>query len=124
MANWRLPTVHIRRFSLRTDGFVSARAGYAGGEFITRPLIFTGNTLKLNFSTSAVGSVRVEIQDTEGHPQPGFTLDACPEIFGDEIDGTVEWEGDGDMRSLAGQPVRLRFVLKDADLFAFRFQES
>ena len=124
MANWRLPTVHIRRFSLRTDGFVSVRAGYAGGEFVTRPLIFAEDTLKLNFSTSAVGSLRVEIQDTEGYPQPGFTLDACPEIFGDEIDGTVEWEGGGDTRSLAGQPVRLRFVLKDADLFAFRFQES
>ena len=122
MANWRLPTVHIRRFSLRTDGFVSVRAGYVGGEFITRPLIFRGDSLRLNFSTSAVGFVRVEIQDAEGHSQPGFTLDACSEIFGDEIDGTVKWEGGGDMRSLVGQPVRLRFALKDADLFAFRFQ--
>ena len=123
MANWRRPSVHIRRFSLRTDGFVSVRAGYAGGEFITRPLIFEGNNLRLNFSTSAVGSVQVEIQDIEGHPQPSFTLDACPEIFGDEIDGTVKWEGGGDLRSLAGKPVRLRFTLKDANLFAFRFQE-
>ena len=124
MENWRLPTVHIRRFSLRTDGFVSVRAGYAGGEFVTRPLIFTGDSLRLNFSTSAVGFVRVEIQDTEGHPQPGFALDECPEIFGDAIDGTVRWESRRDMRLLAGQPVRLRFTLKDADLFAFRFQMS
>ncbi len=124
MENWRLPSVGIRRFSLRTDGFVSVRAGYAGGEFVTRPLMFGGNTLKLNFSTSAVGSVRVEIQDIAGEPQSGFTLDACPELFGDEIDGAVKWAGDGDLRSLVGQPVRLRFVLKDADLFAFRFEGS
>ena len=124
MENWRLPTVHIRRFSLRTDGFVSVRAGYTGGEFVTRPLIFTGDSLRLNFSTSAVGFVRVEIQDAEGHPQPGFALDECPAIFGDAIDGTVRWESRGDMRLLAGQPVRLRFTLKDADLFAFRFQLS
>ena len=71
-----------------------------------------------------MGFVRVEIQDTEGHPQPGFTLDECPEIFGDAIDGTVCWESKGNMRLLAGQPVRLRFTLKDADLFAFRFQMS
>ena len=71
-----------------------------------------------------MGFVRVEIQDMEGHPQPGFTLDECPEIFGDAIDGTVRWESRGDMRLLAGQPVRLRFTLKDADLFAFRFQLS
>ena len=123
MANWRLPSVHIRRFSLRTDGFVSVRAGYTGSEFTTRPLIFEGDSLRLNFSTSAVGFVRVEIQDTEGHPQPGFTLTECPEIFGDEIDSTVKWAGGEDLRALAGKSVRLRFVLKDADLFAFRFEE-
>ena len=122
MANWRLPSVHIRRFSLRTDGFVSVHAGYIGGEFITRPLTFEGDNLELNFSTSAAGFVRVEIQNTEGQPQPGFTLDESPEIFGDTIDGTVQWHTEGQIRAFAGKPVRLRFVLKDADLFAFRFQ--
>ena len=71
-----------------------------------------------------MGSVRVEIQDTEGHPQPDFTLDDCSEIFGDKIDGTVEWVGSEDLYSLAGKPVRLRFALKDADLFAFRFEAN
>jgi len=122
MENWRLPSVCIRRFALRTDGFVSVCAGYAGGEFTTRPFVFEGDELELNYATSAVGSVRVEIQDAEGHPQPGFGLDACPELFGDEVAGTVRWEGDADLRALAGTPVRLRFVLKDADLFAFRFR--
>lgn len=122
MENWRLPSVCIRRFTLRADGFVSAYAGYAGGEFITRPFVFEGDELELNYATSAVGFVRVEILDAEGHPQPGFGLDACSELFGDEVEGTVAWEGDADMRALAGTPVRLRFALKDADLFAFRFR--
>ena len=78
----------------------------------------------MNFSTSAVGFVRVEIQDIEGHPQPGFTLDVCPEIFGDEIDGRVKWEGGGDMRSLVGQPVRLRFVLRMRICLRFGFSYS
>lgn len=121
MENWRLPTVHIRRFSLRTDGFVSVNAGYAGGEFTTHPFIFTGRELELNYSTSAVGSVRIEIQDAAGQPQPGFTLDDCPEIFGDEIEGAARWSNASDVSALAGKPVRLRFALKDADLFAFRF---
>ncbi len=120
MENWRLPTVHIRRFSLRTDGFVSVNAGYSGGEFITRPLVFSGNALELNYSTSAVGFVRVEIQDAEGHPQPGFGLNDCPEIFGDEINGVVRWERGTDVSALANKPIRLRFALKDVDLFAFR----
>jgi len=122
MENWRLPTVHIRRFTLRTDGFVSVNAGYSGGEFTTKTFIFTGKALELNYSTSAVGFVQVEIQDAEGHPQPGFELTECPEIFGDKIDDVVRWRSGADVSALTGKPVRLRFALKDADLFAFRFR--
>ncbi len=116
------PTAHIRRYSLRTDGFVSMHAGYSGGEFTTRPFIFDGGELELNYSTSAVGSVKVEVQDQGGSALPGLTLDDCPEMFADEIEGPVAWEGGGDVLELAGQPVRLRFALMDADLYAFRFR--
>ena len=124
MENWRLPTVHIRRFTLRTDGFVSVNAGYAGGTFTTRSFVFDGDELELNYSTSAVGFIRVEIQDAEGHPQPGFGLTEYHELFGDEVEGVVRWEQGTDVRALAGKLVRLRFTLKDADLFAFRFRSG
>ena len=120
--NTKLPTQRVTRYVLRTDGFVSVNAGYGGGEFTTKPLMFTGSELELNYSTSAIGSVRVEMQDAEGRPRPGYTLDDCPEIFGDEIEGVVEWRSGGDVSALAGKPVRLRFVMKDADLYAFRFR--
>ncbi len=122
MENSKLESVNIRRYSLRTDGFVSVDAGYGGGEFTTRPLVFEGNELELNYSTSAVGSVQVEVQDVDGTPVPGRTLDDCPERFGDEIDGVVGWNDGTDLGSLAGQPVRLRFRLMDADLYAFKFR--
>ena len=118
----KLPSAHLRRYTLRTDGFVSVNAGYSGGELITHPVVFTGTKLELNYSTSAVGYVRVEIQDLEGRPRPGFTMTDCPEIYGDEVEGVIHWERGGDVSSLAGQPVRLRFALRDADLFAFRFR--
>ena len=53
---------------------------------------------------------------------PGYTLDDCPEIIGDEIERRVAWKQGADVSRLAGQPVRLRFVMKDADLFALQFQ--
>ena len=121
MENAHLPTQRIRRYTLRTDGFVSVNGGFKGGEFTTRPLIFSGSSLELNYATSAVGSLKVEIQDTDGHAIPGFNLDDFPEKFGDEIDGKVSWNGGGDVSSLAGKPVRLRFLLKDADVYAFKF---
>jgi hypothetical protein len=43
-------------------------------------------------------------------------------MFGDEIEGVFSWNGEGDLGRLAGTPVRLRYVLKDADLYAFRFR--
>lgn len=112
----------IRRGTLRTDGFVSVSAGYEGGECLTRALSFKGSRLVLNVSTSAVGGVRVEIQDVTGRPMSGFGLDDCVEIWGDEIERIVNWKGGPDVSRLAGKPVRLRFVMKDADLYSIRFR--
>ncbi len=118
--HWRLPTIRIVRYAFRVDGFVSVNAGYGGGEFVTQPLLFAGSQLELNCSTSAVGSVRVEVQTADGLPFPGLALDDCREIYGDAVDAKVAWTGGGP-GALSGRPVRLRFQLKDADLFAFKF---
>ena len=116
------PTARMRRRTLRTDGFVSINAKYQGGELLTKPLSFEGQELVINYSTSAVGSVQVEIQHAAGGPIKGFAVAQCPEIFGDEIEYVVAWEGGSDLGKLAGTPVRLRFVLKDTDLYSIRFR--
>lgn len=116
-------TSHVRRYVFRTDGLVSIHAPFAGGELLTQPLTFQGNALEINYATSAVGSIRVEIQDLSGKPLSGLTLDDCIEILGDEITGTVHWNSSVSLSQIAGQPVRLRFVMKDADLYSLRFHE-
>lgn len=116
------PTAHLRRYSLRLDGFASVKTDHEGGELLTKPLSFSGARLGVNFSTSAAGGLRVEIQDaTTGGPIPGFALDDCVEQIGNEIDRTVAWNGGGDVSALVGKPVRLRLALRDADLFSYRF---
>ncbi|TWU20309.1 hypothetical protein Pla52o_48280 [Novipirellula galeiformis] len=117
------PTSHLRRYSMRLDGFASAQAPYAGGELITKPLKFKGRELAINFSTSAAGSIQVEIQDLLGKPIPGFTLDDANEQIGNEIRRVVSWKKGSDVGSLSNTPVRLRFVFKDADLYSFKFDE-
>ncbi|MCI0491645.1 MAG: hypothetical protein L0Z07_01765, partial [Planctomycetes bacterium] len=104
------PTAHLHRYSMRLDGFASVQSPYAGGELLTRPLTFTGDRLELNFSTSAAGSIRVEIQNEAGEPIPGFAADDCVEIVGNEIERVVRWKNGADVSSLAGKTVRLRFV--------------
>ncbi|MCB1125938.1 MAG: hypothetical protein KDM81_05540, partial [Verrucomicrobiae bacterium] len=59
--------------------------------------------------------------DANGKPLPGYTLADAVETIGDEIERVVRWKQGPDVSALAGRPVRLRFVMKDADLYALRF---
>ena len=111
----------LRRFALRLDGFVAVNAPLKGGTLLTKSLVFTGSQIHLNFSTSGAGSLRVELQDESGQAIEGFALEDCEELFGDELERVVRWERGGDVSALAGEQVRLRFVLSDTDLFAFQF---
>jgi len=115
--------VRLRRYTLRVDGFVSLNAPLAGGEMVTKPLTFAGRELVLNMATSAAGSIHVEVQGADGKPVEGFSLAECDEVFGDSLDRVVTWKGRSDVSALAGQPIRLRFALSDADLYALRFRE-
>jgi hypothetical protein len=119
--NYAQPTANLYRYSLRLDGFSSAQADYDGGEIITKPFTFNGSALEINFSTSAAGSIKVELQDENGKPIDGFSLKDCPEIIGDEICKIVYWQAQPDLKKLSGKIVRLKFAIKDADLYSFRF---
>lgn len=115
-AYYQGPGSRIRRFSYRVDGFVSASA--TKGELITKPLTFEGSKLTLNLLSK--GETRVEVQDENGKAIPGFTLEDNTPLKGDFIDEAVSWKG-GSLSSHAGKPVRLRFALQDAELFALQF---
>lgn len=115
------PDSRVRRFEYRKDGFVSIRAGADGGELLTRPLKFDGSQLSINYATGNQGSLRVELLDAAGTPIPGHTLSDCGPHSGDELDRVVSWKSGSDVSHLAGQTVRLRFVLKDADLYSIQF---
>jgi hypothetical protein len=112
-------TPRIRRGVLRRDGFASVRAGADAGEFLTPVVRFpdqSARRLRLNVATSAVGSVRVEILNDDGLPVDGWAASDCREIYGDSLAWAVRW---GDKQTLPAQtPIRLRFLMKDADIYA------
>ena len=111
----------IRRLALRTDGFVSLYAPHAGGEMITHPLRFAGKRLVLNVSTSAAGGIRVEIQSVSGEALKGFALSDFPVFVGDRIAHVVSWAGGADVGAIGDNPVRLRFAMRDCDLYSLQF---
>ena len=117
------PDSRVRRFTYRVDGFVSLRASAQGGQLVTKPVVFAGKKLVVNFVTRDQGSLRVELQDADGKPIPGFALADCAELRGDAIEQVVAWAAGSEVSPLAGKPIRLRFELKEGDLFSFRFGE-
>jgi hypothetical protein len=114
----------ISRVVLRRDGFVSLHAPYEGGEVTTPPLRFRGNQLVLNIENASTGEVQVEIQYENGKPIPGFSLADCDLIHtANEINRPVTWNGESMVGKLEGKTIRLHFVLRDTDLYAFQFRE-
>lgn len=122
-AYYRGTESRLRRFTYRVDGFVSVQASAAGGELLTRPLRFAGKKLVINCAVAKEGSVRVELQDAAGKAIPNFALADCRPMVGDAIQQVVSWKTGDELGGLAERGVRLRFELKDADLFAIRFVE-
>jgi hypothetical protein len=119
------PGSRLRRFTYRKDGLValSARgAGQAGlGEMVTRPVTFTGKSLVVNYATGRDGRLCVELQDADGRPIAPYTAEAA-QLQGDSTSQVVSWSGHSDLAPLAGKPIRIRFVLHNAELYSFRFQ--
>lgn len=119
--HYRHPGMRLRRGVLRTDGFVSLQSSGAPGEVITRPLVFAGDRMEINYATDATGWIRFELCSPDGTAIPGFTLYDSETLFGNELDHTVSWRGGADISALAGKPVRLRLRLENADVYSFRF---
>ncbi len=115
------PSAHLSRYSMRIDGFTSLKADYKGGEIVTKPFIFSGKELEINYATSAAGEITIELQDEKGKAVPGYSLNDSQVIIGNEITRIVSWKGNEDVSSLAEKPVRLKIVMKDANLYSFKF---
>lgn len=111
----------LRRHGFPRDRYVALEAGDEPGECVTHPLTFRGNQLLVNCRTSAAGWLKVEIQDEQGEPMPGFAMDQALEWYGDELDGRIAWQEQKDVASLEGKRIRLRVAMSQAKWYAFRF---
>ena len=116
------PDTRVRRFVYRVDGFVSVRAE-EGGELLSKPLTFSGKALRVNYKTTGNGRLRAELQDTSSKAIDGYSLADCKPLRGDAISQVVGWTNGTDVSALAGQPIRVRFVLEGGDLYSMTFGE-
>ncbi|MEX2512439.1 MAG: hypothetical protein WD398_06005 [Cyclobacteriaceae bacterium] len=117
------PTGHLHRYSMRLDGFTSLQAPYKGGTVLTKTFTFSGNELEVNFSTSAGGEIRIEIQDEAGNAIPGYSMEESLPLIGNQTAGTASWKGSKSVSLLTSKPVRLLLFMKEANLYSFQFRQ-
>ena len=114
--------VRLRRLSIPPYRFVSISAAHTGGAAVTKPFAFTGTDLYLNCSTSAAGGVSVTVLSEDGRNIDGFGTDDMEPYFGDSLSARIRWRGDRKIGELVDRPIRLRFSLNDADIFAMQIR--
>jgi len=107
----------IHRYVQRLDGFVSLDAGKDLGSVTTKVFALRGEGLQINADATCsptLSSVVVQVQDPEGK-----VLATSAPLRADGVALEPVWEGRGDLSEFAGQPVRLRFTMRYAKLYAF-----
>lgn len=106
--------------TLRLDGFVCLRGKEQPGAVITHPLKLEGNNLEINADASR-GWLAVEVLDERGEPIAGYTRQDCRLLeHADGLRLRPRWQDHADLSGLEGKIVRLKFYLRDADLYAFQ----
>jgi len=109
---------------LREDGWARLMPEYETGKAYTKQFVFEGDALRVNADCS-YGYVQVELLDPTFTPYEGFSAELCDPVIGapDQIWHTVSWQGSSDLRALWNRPVRIRFTLREASIYAFQFFE-
>jgi len=104
--------------TLRRDGFASLEAGATAGALTTRLVSFRGKRLFVNVAAKR-GQFRAEVLDQAGRVIEPFTIASCIPITVDRTLVEVRWKGAKDLSRLSRKPVKFRFLLQDASLYAF-----
>jgi hypothetical protein len=106
------------------DRFVGLTAGATGGRFVTPLIRHSGRCLRLNIDCGGLGETLVAILDANGTAISGFGREACDPVDLNQLRHTVTWRGNADLTRLAGQPVRLEFLMRQSKLYSFHFSAT
>ncbi len=135
---WGGPAMHGNRHltfgrgmgmaQLRADGFCSLRANRFDGTLTTKPVVWPGGHLSSNAETlggTGSGSLRVEVLDESLTPVAGLTREEADPISSDSTAHRHSWNGSPEaIASMTGKTIRLRFHLRDMDLYSFKAVEE
>ena len=107
----------LYRYTLRVDGFAARVGDFAGKTLVTKPFVYEGKEMEINFASSAVGYMKIKLTNTETGEEIYTT-----EIFGDSIARKVLFEDGKTPEAFAGKPVVMEVEMHDAKLYSIIFK--
>lgn len=115
----------LKRYTLRIDGFMYMRGNYVSdiksNYLITKTITFKGNKLFINFRSSGIGFIKIELLDHKNEVLSDYNMNECDEIYGDNTHHLVKWKKKNDVSELTNIPIKIKFYIKDSDLYSFTF---
>lgn len=104
----------------RRDGFVSLAAGELAGWVYTESMICPGGALHVNADARG-GELAVSVIEQDGYHAPEYAVVRCATQDGDAISHRLTWIERTDLEPLKGKEIRLKFYLRQADLYSYWF---
>ncbi len=111
---------HLCLATLRLDGYVSLDATIREGYVETKPVYSTQPHLYVNGKCGPNGYIDVEVMDRWNNVWEGFSRADCNTFTRDDVRHRVTW-GDNQTVDQIPDAVKLRFYLRDAELYGFQF---
>lgn len=114
-----LPSIGLGK--IRQEGFASLAGDKQGADLITRPLRVAPGAMRLNAAVQVGGEIRVEVLDAAGSALDGYGMGDCTPVRGDGVRLPVQWGDKAGDPAWSERDIKLRISLREAELFAFRF---
>lgn len=104
------------------DRFVAMGAAETPGYILTEPVLVGGPQLYVNMQNTH-GTLQVEVRDEQNRPIPGYAVEDCARLQERGTRVRVEWKEKQDLRELVGRRCALKFCLRHATIYSYRFGE-
>lgn len=118
VTGYRARPVTFERYTVRMDGLFSWGSNFDGGTVLTKPITFDGDRMSVNFETSVLGYLQIDICDENGTPIDGY---CTGRLFGNTTNRPCDFEKS--LSDLAGKTVRLLITMKDCEFYSFAFEK-
>ncbi len=105
--------------TLRLDGFCSMQAGDEEGWLISRREVFNTPEVIINARCAPGGYVVAELLDRDNNVIRGFEKNYCIPFTGDSVRGRLRWKTERFPEALKDRDKKIKFYLKDADLYSY-----